>query len=86
MRLKEIEARIARIEASHRADPFAGMTCEEIEAKVQRKLERLIQRYGSFAAVVAAMEASGEYALREGARLMVKRYGATHDETRSVAA
>ena len=86
MRLREIEARVARIEASRRADPFAGLTREEIEAKVQAKLERLIKRYGSFAAVVAAMEASGEHALREGARLIIKRYGATHGEAPSAAA
>ena len=55
MRLKEIEARVVRLEAARKASRFDGMTYEGIEALAQQKLERLIAHYGSFAAVVAAM-------------------------------
>ncbi|MCJ2098437.1 hypothetical protein [Methylobacterium sp. E-046] len=77
MRLQEIKVRVAKLEATRKANRYAGMTYEEIEALAQQKLARLIEHCGSFAAVVAAMEASGEPSLQEGARLMVKRYGHT---------
>ena len=86
MRLKEIEARVVRLEATRKANRYAGMTYEEIEALAQQKLGRLIEHYGSFPAVVAAMETSGEPSLQEGARLMAKRYGEPYGYGRPSAA
>ena len=86
MRLNEIQARVVRLEATRKANPYAGMTYEEIQARAQRKLDHLVGHYGSFAAVVAAMEATGDPSLREGACLMVKREGERYGYTSSAAA
>jgi hypothetical protein len=81
VRLQEIEARVVRLEASRKANPYAATTYEE--TKAQRKLENLVGQYGSFAAVVAAMEATGDPSLQEGVRLMVKREGGRYGYTQS---
>ncbi|MCJ2051715.1 synembryn [Methylobacterium sp. J-070] len=75
MRLKEIEARVVKLEASRKADPFAGMSEEEIEAEAKRLLDCLIGESGSFASVVAEMAASDEPDIRDGARATVAWFG-----------
>ncbi|MCJ2054034.1 hypothetical protein [Methylobacterium sp. J-070] len=75
MRLKEIEARVVRLEATRKANPFAGMNYKEIEAEAQRLLDLLIGNSGSFVSVVAEMAASNEPDIREGARATIEWFG-----------
>jgi hypothetical protein len=83
--LKQIEARIAKLEAAHRADRFTGMTEEEIEREALRLLEGLIGETGSFASVVAELAASDEPDLREGARATVEWFGERYGYTAPVS-
>ena len=75
MRLKEIEARVVRLEATRKANPFAGMTKEEIEAEAKRLLDCLIGESGNFASVVAEMAASDEPDIHDGAWATVEWFG-----------
>ncbi|SFM62207.1 hypothetical protein [Methylobacterium pseudosasicola] len=81
MRLKEIEARVVKLEAARRSNAFAGMSEEEIEAEAKRLLDDLIGESGSFAEVVAEMVASDEPDIREGARTTVEWFGARYGYT-----
>ncbi|MCJ2054782.1 synembryn [Methylobacterium sp. J-070] len=75
MRPKEFEARVVRLEATRKANPFAGMTEEEIEAEARQMLDLLISSSGSSASVVAEMAASDEPVIRDGARTTVEWFG-----------
>jgi hypothetical protein len=75
MRLRPLEARVVRLEARRDNNPFAGMSYEEIEAEAQHLLDGLIGEDGSFASVVAEMEASNEPELRDGARATIECFG-----------
>jgi hypothetical protein len=59
MTLKQIEARITKLEAMHRANPFAGMSNEEIERELVARLDRIAADFdGDYGATAAALEAS----------------------------
>lgn len=75
MRLREIEARVVRLEAARKANAFAGMSEQEIDREAIRLLDQLIGPDGSFAAVVAEMAASDEPDIRDGARATVQHFG-----------
>jgi hypothetical protein len=57
--LKQIEARIAKLEAAHRANPLAGMTPEQLAREAIACMDRIAADYGGdYDATVAALRAN----------------------------
>lgn len=57
--MREIEARIAKLEAAHRANPLAGMTPEQLAREAITRMDRIAADYGGdYDATVAALRAN----------------------------
>jgi len=46
MRLREIETRVAKLEATHKANPLAGLSEEEIERQLVAAMDSSSANYG----------------------------------------
>ena len=69
MNLKQIEARIAKLEATRRATPLAGLSEEEIEHLLVDAMDRVATEYGSdYEATAAALQASSDPVDQKAAR------------------
>lgn len=65
MRIKEIEAKIARLEASPRFSGLARLTDAELDRQIVAGLNEMVTEWPSFGAMVLGLEASPHPADKE---------------------
>ncbi|WP_267428700.1 hypothetical protein [Methylobacterium sp. GC_Met_2] len=65
MRLREIETRVAKLEATDKANPLAGLSEEEIEHQLVAAMDRISANYD---ATAAALQTSSDAMNRNAAK------------------